>query len=254
MKSLFRPLQEGETVTAYAKFHRIKYTWAVLMVAFALSIFVINHLTDPYSLRGIDYMIIPQILFLICFPLMMIAVNARCVTLTNQRLLAKRGLFNCESMDLALSEVVSVSVAPVAPVFRLFHVNAGTLVINGPEGTQMQMPYVKDAKAFVKAYNAAKAGTASAMNTARQPVLTRQSNGYGVASLWIAILTVILLLVKNFHSPIVTMYWIVGLLLSIIGMFKAPRWPAIAGLCTSIGIILFIAILYGFLIFLFHVY
>jgi len=66
------------------------------------------------------------------------------------------------------------------------------------------------------------------------------SNGVGTAGFVLALLSVIFSWV-----PILNwIFWILGLILSFIGVFKRPKGLAIAGLCLSLlGIIIIIAVI-----------
>ncbi len=68
----------------------------------------------------------------------------------------------------------------------------------------------------------------------------KRSNGIGTAGFILALLGVIFSWV-----PILDwILWIVGLILSFVGVFKKPKGLAIAGLCLSLlGIILIIAVI-----------
>jgi len=67
----------------------------------------------------------------------------------------------------------------------------------------------------------------------------KKSNGLGIAGFVLALIAVCL-----FWIPVLNwILWIVGLLLSLIAVFKAPRGFAIAGLVISlIGIILLLVV------------
>lgn len=68
----------------------------------------------------------------------------------------------------------------------------------------------------------------------------KRSNGIGTAGFILALLGVIFSWI-----PILNwILWIVGLILSFVGVFKKPKGLAIAGLCLSLlGIILIIAVI-----------
>ncbi|MDR0582199.1 MAG: hypothetical protein LBG31_04450, partial [Prevotellaceae bacterium] len=69
---------------------------------------------------------------------------------------------------------------------------------------------------------------------------TFQKNGLGTAGFVLALLGLIF-----FWVPVLNwILWILGVIFSIIGVFKVPRGLSIAGLCISfIGIILIVAVL-----------
>jgi hypothetical protein len=68
----------------------------------------------------------------------------------------------------------------------------------------------------------------------------KRSNGVGIAGFILALLGVIFSWI-----PILNwILWIIGLILSFVGVFKKPKGLAIAGLCLSLlGIILIIAVI-----------
>ena len=67
-----------------------------------------------------------------------------------------------------------------------------------------------------------------------------QKNGIGTAGFVLALLGLIFCWVPVFNWIL----WILGLILSVVGVFKTPRGLSIAGLCISfIGIILIIVVL-----------
>lgn len=80
-------------------------------------------------------------------------------------------------------------------------------------------------------------------NQAGQTVIINQteskSNGVGVAGFVLALLAIFL----GWIPVLGWILWLLGLVLSIVGMFKQPKGLAIAGLVISlIGIILLIAV------------
>jgi hypothetical protein len=67
-----------------------------------------------------------------------------------------------------------------------------------------------------------------------------QKNGIGTAGFVLALLGLIFCWVPVFNWIL----WILGLILSLVGVFKTPKGLSIAGLCISfIGIILIIVVL-----------
>lgn len=67
-----------------------------------------------------------------------------------------------------------------------------------------------------------------------------QKNGIGTAGFVLALLGLIFCWVPVFNWIL----WVLGLILSLVGVFKTPRGLSIAGLCISfIGIILIIVVL-----------
>lgn len=132
-----RTLSEGEKVIMDAKFHWIKYFWPtfwILISAFWLFI---------YKFTGSEedalWLLVP---FFFClygvFRILVLMSDE--VTLTNQRLVAKRGLFSRRTLDLQLSEVESVTADLPFLLSRLF--GTGRIIISGTGGSRMSVPYV----------------------------------------------------------------------------------------------------------------
>ena len=78
------------------------------------------------------------------------------------------------------------------------------------------------------------------MENATTPVVARKKNGLGIAGLIISIVAAVFCWIPIFNWIV----WAVGLILSFIAVFKAPRKAAIAGLIIScIGLIIMIVLL-----------
>ena len=139
-----KTLSEGEEVIACAKFHWIRFFWPILLLM--VSIWVLTHVNkyDEYLFWEFfgSFCLIAYSIYEI-FELL-----ADEVTLTNQRLIAKRGLLSRQTLDLRLSEVESVSADLPFMLSTLF--DTGTLLIRGTGGSYLPVPKIWNVLKFRK--------------------------------------------------------------------------------------------------------
>ena len=139
-----KTLSEGEQVIACAKFHWIKLLWP--MVLLIVAIWVLCHVhKDDANFFWMFFGSFCLIAYFICRVLEFLSDE---VTLTNQRLVVKIGLFSRQTLDLRLSQVESVAADLPFILSTLF--NTGTLLIKGTGGSYLPVPGIWNVLKFRK--------------------------------------------------------------------------------------------------------
>ena len=139
-----KTLSEGEQVIACAKFHWIKLLWPIVLLIVAIWILCHVH-KDDANLFWMFFGSFCLIAYFICRVLEFLSDE---VTLTNQRLVVKIGLFSKQTLDLRLSQVESVSADLPFILSTLF--NTGTLLIRGTGGSYLPVPGICNVLKFRK--------------------------------------------------------------------------------------------------------
>lgn len=139
-----KTLSEGEQVIACAKFHWIKLLWPIVLLIVAIWILCHVH-KDDANFFG---MFIGSFCLIAYFIYSVLEFLSNEVTLTNQRLVAKIGLFSRKTLDLRLSQVESVSADLPFILSTLF--NTGTLLIKGTGGSYLSAPGIWNVLKFRK--------------------------------------------------------------------------------------------------------
>lgn len=139
-----KTLSEGEQVIACAKFHWIKLLWPIVLLIVAIWILCHVH-KDDANLFWMFFGSFCLIAYFICRVLEFLSDE---VTLTNQRLVVKIGLFSKQTLDLRLSQVESVSADLPFILSTLF--NTGTLLIRGTGGSYLPVPGIWNVLKFRK--------------------------------------------------------------------------------------------------------
>ena len=139
-----KTLSEGEQVIACAKFHWIRFFWPVLLLIIAIWVLTHVNIYDEY----LFWEYFGSFCFIAYSIYEILELLADNVTLTNQRLVAKRGLFSRKTLDLRLSQVESVSADLPFILSTLF--NTGTLLIRGTGGSYLPVPGIWNVLKFRK--------------------------------------------------------------------------------------------------------
>lgn len=139
-----KTLSEGEQVIACAKFHWIKLLWPIVLLIVAIWILCHVHKDDA----NLFWMFFGSFCLIAYFIYRVLEFLSNEVTLTNQRLVVKIGLFSRQTLDLRLSQVESVSADLPFILSTLF--NTGTLLIRGAGGSYLPVPGIWNVLKFRK--------------------------------------------------------------------------------------------------------
>lgn len=135
---------KGEQIIKEAKFHWIKYFWPVCF-AIASACYIYYIVNDEYLINS--WTLFPTLVLILSL-YYLFELLADEVTLTNQRLIAKRGLFSRKTLDLQLSEVESISAD--LPFFTHSFFRIGTIIIRGTGGSSIAVPGIKEVLGYRK--------------------------------------------------------------------------------------------------------
>lgn len=129
-----KTLSESEEVIANATFCWMRFILPVLGIICGFGIFWLIH-----EEMNIPFAIIASVIILYSYYKILDYMEDE-ATLTNQRIVAKRHLFNRKVLDLPLSQVESVYAD--LPFIRSWLLYTGTLVIRGTGGSQVRIPWI----------------------------------------------------------------------------------------------------------------
>jgi Bacterial PH domain len=154
MSYIQQSLGDGETIIARARFHRLYFlaAWLVLLVPLALLLAALGQAQtqpDPYSVAA-------GLLFalgLITFLKMMIRQWSTEIGVTSHRFVEKYGLLSMRTNEIALPNIEGVRVHQTV-LGRLF--GYGTVRIEGTGVDSVTTPSIADPVGFVRAIQTAK--------------------------------------------------------------------------------------------------
>lgn len=129
-------LIDGEKIIKEAEIHSMRFFWPLLGLLFSIFYFVTLKANESY------FIIFVLFLGTFIWSIVHIFVNSYELTLTNYRIVARKGFFNKKFLELQLYEIDSVIVNSADDIYD-------TLTISG-RGTTLSIPYVKNPLSFRK--------------------------------------------------------------------------------------------------------
>lgn len=143
---VIKTLSESEKVIIHAHYHWTKFLWPTFLMLGSLGVLLYRFFSIDSSL--IFYFdIAPWIILLYALYKLLVLMSDE-VTLTDQRLVAKTGLFNKNTLDLQLSEVESVSANLPFIIHSIFGI--GTIIIKGTGGSRKVVSGIEKVLEFRK--------------------------------------------------------------------------------------------------------
>lgn len=139
-----KTLSPGEEVIMEAQFHWIRFFWPVLFIIISLYYMSTIHAEDAFG----SWMLFGFFLLILYLSYRIISLLFDEVTLTNQRLVAKRGILSRQTLDLQLSEVESIGAD--LPFLTHFLFKSGTILIRGTGASYLPVPGISNVLEFRK--------------------------------------------------------------------------------------------------------